>query len=71
MLKDVSDRVFKELTSKGYDPKLHPSDEGENEFELRLRGETFDIDDFKTLVRTGEMFGVGMKVDSNGWLTLH
>ena len=70
MLKDVADRVFTELTEAGYSPRLHePQDEG-GAFEISLRGHEFDIDDFKTMVRIAENFGVGLGLDENGWIRL-
>ena len=70
MVKDVADRVYKELVADGYEPRMHePPDEG-GAFELRLRGQDFDLGDLKTMVRVGEQFGLGLKLDSNGWITL-
>lgn len=71
MLEHAADRVFKELEGDGYEPRLHePKDEG-GPFEIRLRGDNFDLDAFKAMVRVGEQFGLGLKLDENGWITLH
>jgi hypothetical protein len=35
-----------------------------------LRGIDFDLDDFKTMVRVGEDFGLGLKLDDHGSITL-
>jgi hypothetical protein len=70
MLSDVADRVFKELTEAGYDPKLHEPKQDGGPFEITLRGHAFDIDDFKTMVRIAEDFGVGLGLDDNGWVRL-
>jgi hypothetical protein len=67
---ELADRVFKELEADGYEPRMHTSDGEPGVIEIRLRGHDYDIDDLKTMVRTAETFGVGLKLDSNGWLTL-
>ena len=49
---------------------MHESPDEGGAFELRLRGQDFDLGDLKTMVRVGEQFGLGLKLDSNGWITL-
>jgi hypothetical protein len=70
MLEEVADRVFKELEADGYEPRMHEPADEPGIVEIRLRGHDYDIDDLKTMVRTAETFGLGLKLDSNGWLTL-
>jgi hypothetical protein len=38
--------------------------------ELKANGYEPRLDDFKTMVRIGEEFGLGLKLDGNGWITL-
>jgi hypothetical protein len=71
VLEELADHVYKELTGDGYEPRYHEPDDGNTPVELRLRGEQFDINDFKSMVAVAERFGLGMKLDPNGWLTLH
>jgi hypothetical protein len=71
MLEDVADRVFRELEAAGYEPRLHGHDDGSGLFDIRLRGHNYDINDLRAMIRTAEEFGVGLKLDENGWLTLH
>jgi hypothetical protein len=71
VLEELADRVYKELTGRGYEPRFHEPADAETPVELRLRGEKFDIDDFKSMVAIAERFGLGMRLDPNGWLTLH
>ena len=70
MLKDVADRVFKELDGDGYEPQLHEPEHESGLFEIRVRGNDFDLDDFKTMVRAGEGLGLGLKLDDRGSITL-
>jgi hypothetical protein len=35
-----------------------------------LRGNEFEIDDFKTMVRIAEDFGVPLGLNENGWIRL-
>jgi hypothetical protein len=67
---EVADRVFKELEADGYEPRLHPVKDEPGLVEIRLRGHDYDLDDLKAMVRAAETFGVGLKLDANGWLTL-
>jgi hypothetical protein len=39
-------------------------------FSIRLPGGGFGLEDFKTLARTSEDFGLGLKLDDEGWITL-
>ena len=70
MLSDVADRVFKELQGEGYEPRMHEPKEDGGPFSITLRGNEFDIDDFKTMVRIAEDFGVPLGLDENGWIRL-
>jgi hypothetical protein len=62
--------VRDELEANGYEPRLHAPHAEDGLFEIRLQGNGFDLDDLKTLVRIGEDFGVGVKLDDEGWITL-
>jgi hypothetical protein len=70
VLEGVADRVFKELENGGYAPKLHAPKEDGGPFEIRLRGHDYDLGDLRTMVKIAEDFGLGLKLDENGWLTL-
>jgi hypothetical protein len=70
MLEPVANKVFKELEADGYEPRLHAHDDAAA-FDIRLRGHNYDIDDLRAMIRTAEEFGLGLKLDENGWLTLH
>jgi len=70
MLEPVANRVFKELEADGYEPRLH-AHEDDSTFDIRLRGHNYDLDDLRAMIRTAEEFGLGLKLDENGWLTLH
>jgi hypothetical protein len=71
MLEQVADRIFKELEADGYEPRLHAHEDGSGLYDIRLRGHNYDIDDLRAMIRTAETFGLGLKLDENGWLTLH
>jgi hypothetical protein len=69
VLKDVSDRVYEELKGEGYEARIHePKDEG-GPFEITLRGEDFDLDDLKSMVRVAEDFGLGLRLGADGSIT--
>jgi hypothetical protein len=70
MLKDVADRAVEQLDGDGCEPQLHEPEHESGLFEIRLRGNDFDLDDFKTMVRVGEDFGLGLKLDDHGSITL-
>jgi hypothetical protein len=69
VLEAVADRVFEELKGDGYKPNVHDAEDEPGEFEIRLRGDHFDLNDFKSMVAIGERFGLGMRIDQHGWIT--
>jgi len=70
MLRDEAVKVFERLENDGLKPRLHEPEEEGGLFEIHLDGAGYELDDFKTLVRVGEDFGIGLKLDDNGGVTL-
>jgi hypothetical protein len=70
VLEDVARRIFDELSEGGYEPRLHEPDEEDGAFEIRLPAHGFELGDYKTLAKISEDFGVGLRFDSDGWLTV-
>jgi hypothetical protein len=70
MLKDDAARVFQRLEDDGLKPRLHEPEDENGVFEIHLDGAGYDLDDFKTLVRVGADFGLGLKLDDRGGITL-
>lgn len=54
VLAGVADSVLKELGADGYERRLHGYADAGGPFEIRLRGQSFDIDDVETMVRVAE-----------------
>jgi hypothetical protein len=65
----VSERVMEELEASGYEPRLHPRDEG-SPFEITLPGHGFELGDLKAMVRMAEATGTTLSLDDRGWFTL-
>jgi hypothetical protein len=70
MREDVSRRVFDELEANGYSPKLHEPEGGDGLFQVSLPGKGFGLEDFKTMARISEDFGVGLSLGDDGRITL-
>ena len=70
MLEPVANRVFKGARGGRLRAALARA-RGRRTFDIRLRGHNYDLDDLKAMIRTAEEFGLGLKLDENGWLTLH
>jgi hypothetical protein len=70
MREDVSRRVYQELEANGYAPKLHEPEGDDGLFRISLPGAGFDLDDFKTMARIGEDFGIGLSLADDGRITL-
>jgi hypothetical protein len=67
---DVARQVFDRLENDGYDVRLHEPDVEGSPFQISVLGHGFDLADFKTLAKVSEDFGLGLKLDDKGWITL-
>jgi hypothetical protein len=66
----VARSVFDELHANGYQPKLHePAQEG-GLFQVSLPGSGFELDDFRTMAKMSEDFGLALKLADDGRITL-
>jgi hypothetical protein len=65
----VSQRVMEELEASGYEPRLHPRDDG-GPFEVTLSGQGFGLGDLKAMVRMAEATGTTLSLDDRGRFTL-
>jgi hypothetical protein len=70
MRETLSRRVMEELEANGYEPRLHEPEADDGVFEISLPGAGFRLEDFKTMARISEDFGVGLKLDDRGRITL-
>jgi hypothetical protein len=70
VLRGVADKVQQELEASGYAPRMHERDDGEGLFEISIPGHGFDLEDFKTLARISEDFGVGLRLGDDASITL-
>jgi hypothetical protein len=66
----VARSVFDELHANGYSPKLHEPEQEGGLFQVSLPASGFDVDDFKTMAKISEDFGLGLKLADDGRITL-
>jgi hypothetical protein len=66
MQEDVARRVVDELEGNDYQPKIHAPEAEGGLFQVSLPGSGFDLDDFKTMAKISEEFGLGPKLADDG-----
>jgi hypothetical protein len=54
-------RVLDELSAGGYNPRPHEPEDKDDAFSVSIDGAGFDIDDFKTLVRSARTSASGSR----------
>lgn len=70
MQEAVARKVFDELEANGYQPKLHAPEQEGALFQISLPGKGFDLDDFRTMAKISEDFGIGLSLGDDGRITL-